>query len=342
MGCVRNRPRRHHPGHRYRADHGERLRGGGDPADGRDHALGLPALPAARGAVGDDARPHRRLTHLRDGGVRGQAAAARRAHQRRDLLGVLAGLVPRRTAEHDPGVVLPEGPVRLGRHRHVHAALHADRLDDRHHRRRRHRRHLHPGLHGHPPRRRVRDRPRPPGDDPADLPCSRLGVPRRHRRLERAEGLPAGRRLELLLGRRRPRLVCHLSGVRVPPHLERDRDGGGRLLHRRVQEPGARREDRDESLRRLRRVHLHHDPGLDGRDHRPRRARRDRLRSEDRVRHLRGQAVRRQCRLVPQLGDRDHADRRARPVRPERDHGLRPRPAPDGHRRAVPAHLRPR
>ena len=41
---------------------------------------------------------------------------------------------------------------------------------------------------------------------------------------------------ELLLGRVQPQLARHLHRVRLPADLERDRDGGSRLLHRRVPE----------------------------------------------------------------------------------------------------------
>ena len=52
-----------------------------------------------------------------------------------------------------------------------------------------------------------------------------------------------------------------LHRLLVPPDLERDRDGGGRLLHRRVPRPGARRQDRDEPGGPVRPLHLHDDPG---------------------------------------------------------------------------------
>ena len=52
-------------------------------------------------------------------------------------------------------------------------------------------------------------------------------------------------------------------------------------------------------------------------------------RSEDHLRHVRGQGVRRIRRRRPQLADRAHADRRARAFGTERDHGLRALVAPD-------------
>ena len=51
--------------------------------------------------------------------------------------------------------------------------------------------------------------------------------------------VPPDRRLGLLHERVRPQLAHDLHRVRVPAHLERDRDGGGGLLHRRVPRPRA-------------------------------------------------------------------------------------------------------
>ena len=58
-----------------------------------------------------------------------------------------------------------------------------------------------------------------------------------------------------------PWLDLRLPRLLVPAHLERARDGGGRLLHRRMQGPCARREDRDDAGGLLRALHLHADPG---------------------------------------------------------------------------------
>ena len=55
------------------------------------------------------------------------------------------------------------------------------------------------------------------------------------------------------------KLVAGLYRLRLPADVERDRHGGGRLLHRRMRQSRSRRQDRDEPRRRLRRVHLHAD-----------------------------------------------------------------------------------
>ena len=52
-------------------------------------------------------------------------------HQRRRPLGVLARLVPRRAAEHDPGVVLHRGSLRARHDLGLHAHRHLHRLVDR-------------------------------------------------------------------------------------------------------------------------------------------------------------------------------------------------------------------
>ena len=83
-------------------------------------------------------------------------------------------------------------------------------------------------------RHRVRDHARAAVDDPADLPGDLLDLQ------------PVGRRLQPALRTSshtdgtgffspavRPRLADALHRLLVPADLERDRDGGGRLLHRR-------------------------------------------------------------------------------------------------------------
>ena len=106
--------------------------------------------------------------------------------------------------------------------------------------------------------------------------------------------LPGSRRRRLLRQPLRPRLVHDLHRVRVPADLERDRDGGGRLLHRRDEEPRPRRQDRDEPRGCLRCLHLHADPDrVRDRDRdqgaRQRRARRP----EDDLRQFRLEGLRR-------------------------------------------------
>ena len=132
VGRLRDRPRGHDPRDGDRAGHGDlpgRVRDSGDRGG---HAHGLPALPAARGALRDDARAHRRVALVRLSGVQGEVAELRQARQRLHGMGVLARLVPRGAAQHDPGVVLHHRevqPLAEG----LHADPHADRvLDDRH------------------------------------------------------------------------------------------------------------------------------------------------------------------------------------------------------------------
>ena len=167
-------------------------------------------------------------------------AARRQAHQRHHLVDVLARLVPGRAAEHDPGVVLPGRPLRAE------------------HRRRASRRSTRSSPGGRSASRSSASccssspptwaSASAPGfatvlgrhlDGPADVPGGRVALHRR-RRLGPALGLPPARRLGLLHQPRRPRLVPALHGLRVPADLERDRDGGGRLLHRRDARPRAR------------------------------------------------------------------------------------------------------
>ena len=136
--------------------------------------------------------------------------------------------------------------------------------------------------------------------------------------------------------------VAHLvHRVLVPVDVERDRDGGSRVLHRRDQESRPRREDRDEPRGPLRPLHLHADSG--GVHHRARPAgarQRGARRPEDDLRPLRRGRVRNRDRQQhPRVADRDHADPGADPVRAERDHGYRPVAAPDVDRRPVPALL---
>ena len=181
------------------------------------------------------------------------------AHQRLHRVGVLARLVPGRAAEHDPGVVLPRRPLRP---EHDDAAS----------------------------RRSTRSSPGGRSASRSSGSCSSSSRPtsasgfgaafatvlgllsmipltflaiacrsssRPSRDWGQLLGLHAARRNGLLHRPQRPRLVHDLHRLRVPADLERDRDGGGRLLHRRVQEPGARREDRDEPRGRVRPLHLH-------------------------------------------------------------------------------------
>ena len=126
---VRHRPGGDDPRNRNRAGDGDRAGRRVDPGHLRDHGQRLAAVPVPRGAVGDDARPHRRLTVLRLPRVQGSLAAVRRACQRLHGLGVLAGLVPGRAAEHDPGVVLHRRPL-PPLDRRLHADPHPDRLVD--------------------------------------------------------------------------------------------------------------------------------------------------------------------------------------------------------------------
>ncbi len=74
-------------------------------------------------------------------------------------------------------------------------------------------------------------------------------------------GLPAGVTRELA--------ADHRLGVHL--HLVGARDGGGRLLHRRVPRSGARRQDRDDGRGPVRLLHLRLDPGHGARRARHRR-----------------------------------------------------------------------
>ena len=96
----------------------------------------------------------------------------------------------------------------------------------------------------------------------------------------------------------------------VPDHLERDRDGGRRLLCRRVPQRPARRQDRADRRGHLRHAHLHPDPaGL------RRRARRGPVhqRPAHPLHRLHQRAVR--PRLVDQVVHRPAADPRAAAAR---------------------------
>ncbi len=105
-------------------------------------------------------------------------------------------------------------------------------------------------------------------------------------RLQLAGPLPPHRRQRVLHAAVRARLADAVHRVLVPVDVERDRDGGGCLLHRRDPGPRPRRQDRHEPGRPLRPVHLHDDPG--GVHHRARPARsgqRGARRSQDDLRH---------------------------------------------------------
>src|SRR6266516_2810261 len=237
-------------------------------------------------------------------------------------MGLLARLVPGGAAEPDPRLLLPRRPV-PSLDGQLHSDPHANRLVDARNLDLRHLAALHPRLPGDPLRDALRHGASPSLDDPDDLPRDRMDLPP----VDGAPGsglpLPSDRRLGLVQLRLRPRLVDHLHRLCLPAHLERDRDGGRRLLHRRVQGSGPRCQDRPQPRGWLRGVHLHDDPG------------RVRAgvgsqslgesspgRSEDDLRQVRRQSVldRRQR---PQLADRGDADRCARALGPERDHGLR-------------------
>ena len=152
VGRVRDRPRRNDPRHGHRAGHGDIPRSVGDPGDRRRHDHGLPVVPAAGGAVGDDARAHRRVPLVRVSRLQGAVAQLRKTRQRLHGLGVLARLVPGGAAQHDPRLVLHHRevqPVTEGLHAHPHA----DRLLDDHHLDHRHPARVHSRLARHPLRR---------------------------------------------------------------------------------------------------------------------------------------------------------------------------------------------
>ena len=125
--------------------------------------------------------------------MRAQVAARGEARERPRLVDVLARLVPRGAAQHDPGVLLHRRPLRARHDVGLHADRHADRLVDADHLRRRDPAVLHPGLPRDPRRRPLRHRARRAGDDPADLPRRRLAVHGR-RGLGPALRLPPARR----------------------------------------------------------------------------------------------------------------------------------------------------
>ena len=226
----------HDPRHRDRACDGHPARRGGHPAASSRHDHRLAALPVPGRASA--------MMPERTGGAPAYAYPAykdrwprrRQAHQRHHGVDVLARLVPGRAAEHDPGVVLPGRPLRPEHDVGLHADQHVHRLVDARHRGRRDPAVLHPRLPRHPVRHRLRHRAGDHLDGPADVPGGRVPLHRR-RRLGPALGLPPARRHRLLHEPRRPRLVPALHGLRVPADVERDRDGGGRLLHRRDARP---------------------------------------------------------------------------------------------------------
>ena len=261
MGRLRSGPRRDDPRHRHRARHGHHAGGRFHPADHLRDALRLdPLLPPGR-ALGDDARAHRRCAVLRLSGLQGEMARpGRRPCQRHRRLGVLARLVPGGAAEHDPGVVLHLRSLQPEHDRGVHADRHLHRLVDPRDRGGGDPALLHTVVSGDPDRGGLRDRARPDLDDPAHLPGGGLDL-HRQLRLRQRDQLRPPRREQLLQLLQRPWLDLRLPRLLVPAHLECARDGGGRLLHRRMQGPCARREDRDDAGGLLRAVHLHADPG---------------------------------------------------------------------------------
>ena len=259
MGRVRNRPCRDDPRHGDRAGDGDVARRVRHPGDDRDHDHGVSPVPVPGRDVRDDAGADGRLPILCLRGVQGPVAEIRAACERVHRLGLLAGLVPGCAAEHDPGLVLHHREVQPVPGR-VYAHPHADRLLDDHHLGGGDPAHLHPRVARHPPGRDVRHGARVALDDPPDaaradaVPAPVIG------RLGPALGLQAPRRHRLLHECVRSQLAGHLHRLLVPPDMERDRDGGGGLLHRRVPRPGARRQDRDEPGGPVRPLHLHLHP----------------------------------------------------------------------------------
>jgi len=269
VGSVRDRAGGDDSGHRDRARDGDRARSRLGSRDRLHHVHRLRRVSAARRAIGDDARPLRRPAVLRLSGVQSPVAAVRRARQRLYRVGVLAGVVPGGAAEHDPRVAVyrrPLSPFLVG----LLAAGYVDHLVDARDLDRRADRARDPRRSGPAVRDGVRDDARDPVDDPADVPGDLVGIPSVGRPFRPAVSLPAHRRHRLLLEPVRPQLADVVHRLLVPVDLERDRDGGRRLLHRRDPQPRSGREDRDEPRGPLRAVHLHDDPGrVHHRDRRP-------------------------------------------------------------------------
>ena len=299
-----------------------------------DHDHGLPAVPAARRALGDDARAHRRRRRPTPIRRSGRVAAARAKHVNgHHRVGVLARLVPGRAAEHDPGVVLPRRPLRPEHD----VGLHADR-------------------HVRSPGGRSASRssasccffiPAYLGirfgagfatvlgaavDDPADVPGGRLDLHRRRRLGPAVAASTSSTGRGFFTGLDGHGWFTFYIALRVPADLERDRDGGGRLLHRR----DARTPTRDAKIAMNLEgayglVHLHADPDRASSScSAPRRSSNPRpRRPEHDLRHASPARSFGTGGERPELADRDHADRRAGALGAERDHGLRAVAAPD-------------
>ena len=256
MGRVRHRPGRDDPRHRHRtvrgAGHGRER----DLGDRRQHRIRPGAVPVPGRAGLHVAGPDRRHPQLRERQLR---AACRQdggqAHRRPVRLVVLARLVPGGADQHDPHRRLPVEPVRHTAGRH-HPPVRPVRRADLDHgaadQLRRPACGLHPVLLRRAARRRFRHRARNLVHGPADGPGDTAAVQNRQLPLVQHRRLPHP-------GRRARELHVH-HRLDVPDHLERDRDGGGRLLRRRVPQRPARRQDRADRRGRLRHAHLHPDP----------------------------------------------------------------------------------
>ena len=149
-------------------------------------------------------------------------------------VGLLARLVPRGAAQHDPRVLLHRVALRARSHERRHADPHLHRLLDDCHRNCRDPARLHPGVARDPARRALRDGARAAGDGPAHVPRDRPRLRPVEDQLGRAVGVQPDRRHRVLHEPLRSQLAHDLHRLRLPAHLERDRDGGRRLLHRRV------------------------------------------------------------------------------------------------------------
>ena len=259
VGRVRDRPRRHDPGHRHRAGDGHALGAASMPLMS-DHDHRLPPVPAAGRAVGDDARPHRRLADLRVRRLQGRGRGSPSTSTAFTGWAYWLGW-------------FPVAPLNM-----ILASFYiVDRFD----------------LGAERGSRRSRRRSRTGRWSSRSSASSLVFIPaflgiRLGAVFATVLGLLSMIPLTFLaiapifrpsVGRlgpalrastsstarasspaSRPRLADRLPRLRVPADLERDRDGGGGLLHRRVQGPRARRQDRDEPGGPVRALHLHDDP----------------------------------------------------------------------------------
>src|SRR5215471_1033135 len=147
-------------------------------------------------------------------------------------MGLLAWMVPRGAAQYDPCLVLFGGSLPPEHDRWIHADPYLHRLVDADHFGHRSAAVLHSGLSRHPLRRQFRDSAGTPVDDPADLHRHRLDFPSECGEPRRTFWISAARRFEFLLRHERFQMVAGVYRVWLLADVERNRNGGGCLLHR--------------------------------------------------------------------------------------------------------------